>query len=208
MNRKCGTCTLCCKLLPVHHESTDLTLKKPALERCPFQRFHKGCTIHNTERYPDSCRRWSCMWLLEQVPEGIRRPDRIGYVIDVLPDMVSRLIEETGEIVSYPVIQVWVDPSKVANGTFEIDEALWGYMEKLGDQGWGILFREGSERAHTFVKDQETGTWLMGGGDKAIREKQYTADQIWKTIEESGASRAPMDGVLDVFKRGLGVDGV
>jgi len=38
--RVCGSCSLCCKLLPIP------PLNKPAGKRCDYQRHGKGCTIY------------------------------------------------------------------------------------------------------------------------------------------------------------------
>ena len=55
MNRHCGGCTLCCKLIPVEE------LHKAAGQRCKHQITGKGCRIY--ERRPTSCREWTCLWI-------------------------------------------------------------------------------------------------------------------------------------------------
>jgi Putative zinc- or iron-chelating domain len=114
VTRSCSGCSLCCKLLPMRHDSARVfriheaipkmieagwarpdefdgmiaDFDKPAGERCPHQRHGKGCAIY--ARRPFGCRMWNCKWLGD--PEGtadLSRPDRAGYVIDVMPDFIK-----------------------------------------------------------------------------------------------------------------------
>lgn len=94
--RKCGDCTLCCKLIPVE------TIRKPAGHKCQHQSF-KGCKIYT--RRPLDCRVWSCAWLSEKSAAELRRPDRSHYVIDVMTDTLY-VDREPVE-----ALQVWVDPA-------------------------------------------------------------------------------------------------
>lgn len=100
--RQCGTCSLCCRLLPV----LDL---KVGFTKCPHSRHHAGgcCKIHATK--PRACELWSCRWLVD--PEcNLPRPDRAHYVIDVLPDEIEAT-DRDGNKQTVPVIQVWIDPA-------------------------------------------------------------------------------------------------
>lgn len=91
--RECGTCTLCCELLPV------LELSKKSNTRCDHQTA-TGCAIYRTR--PLSCALWSCAWLTDDAPT--RRPDEVHYVIDTYLDSVL----VNGDRMT--AIQVWVDP--------------------------------------------------------------------------------------------------
>lgn len=99
LNRTCGECTLCCKLLPVRE------LGKKASTRCKYQR-STGCQIY--AKRPGSCVKWSCSWLTDPATAHLRRPDRAHYVIDPQPDFI-RLEHEDGTIENLPVLQIWVD---------------------------------------------------------------------------------------------------
>jgi hypothetical protein len=108
--RKCGGCTLCCKLIPVP------ALKKPAGARCQYQRAGKGCTIHSRpgirSRQPASCEAWACRWLAEAAETiGMPRPDRAHYVLDPLTDFIRLTHMETGEPTDVASVQVWIDPA-------------------------------------------------------------------------------------------------
>jgi hypothetical protein len=101
--RQCGTCSLCCKLLPVR------SLGKKDNERCRHQKAGKGCAVYaKLHTIAPECRVWSCRWLVDPGAAGLPRPDRCHYVIDIMPDFIVQ--ERPEGPVRYPVIQVWVDP--------------------------------------------------------------------------------------------------
>src|SRR5271163_4185529 len=95
--RKCGSCKICCTLLPVDLPSG----KKPANVKCCNLRL-SGCAIYSHR--PTPCKYWLCRWLFDDMTADLRRPDKSGYVIDSALDTIIA----DGEPVE--VIQVWVDP--------------------------------------------------------------------------------------------------
>jgi hypothetical protein len=101
MTRQCGECTLCCKLLPVRE------LGKGANTTCEHAKFKKGCAVYHTT-IPHSCRLWNCRWLVEDDTADQSRPDRAGYVIDIMPDFITATDNETGERFRVEVVQIWV----------------------------------------------------------------------------------------------------
>lgn len=123
-SRRCGDCSLCCKLLP------NVALDKPAGQACKFQRHGKGCTIY--ARRPEECQFWSCRWLAspDETP-GMRRPDRSHYVIDAMPDTVRLTSNETGEVIEMQAVQVWIDPAFPA---VQNDSELRAYMLKMATE--------------------------------------------------------------------------
>jgi hypothetical protein len=101
--RQCGSCQLCCKLLPVR------SLDKGAGERCRHQQHHKGCKVYaKLFAIAPECRLWNCRWLVDDAGD-VSRPDRTHYVIDVMPDFI-RAEDADGQIAEVPVVQIWVDP--------------------------------------------------------------------------------------------------
>ena len=101
--RRCGDCTLCCKLLPVP------LFEKAANERCLHQS-RKGCGIYSVR--PWVCRTFACGWLADAECTGLLRPDRGHYVIDLTPDFITLNDPDTGTtMMKVGVIQVWVDPA-------------------------------------------------------------------------------------------------
>jgi Fe-S-cluster containining protein len=103
--RVCGSCSLCCKLLPI----PGPPLHKPANTRCQHQRHGKGCSIYPTRPLP--CRAFACRWLADRDTAGMPRPDRAHYVIDIEADYIEMIDTEGGEPRKVGVIQVWVDPA-------------------------------------------------------------------------------------------------
>jgi hypothetical protein len=122
--RRCGDCSLCCKLLP------NVALDKPAGKVCQFQRHGKGCTIY--PRRPPECQWWACYWLASpEETAGMRRPDRSHYVIDPLPDAMRISNNATGEAQSIDALQIWIDP---AFPKTKDDPELRAYMLKAAVQ--------------------------------------------------------------------------
>lgn len=97
--RRCGDCQLCCKLLPVR------ALDKPASARCKYQRVGKGCLVHGKPQMPHECQLWSCRWLFDEAAKELQRPDRVHYVIDIMPDVITANGRDLN------ALQVWVDPA-------------------------------------------------------------------------------------------------
>ena len=138
MSRSCGSCTLCCKLLPV------VELKKLAGERCINQR-GLGCRIYRAPRLPISCKLWSCQWLMDADTINMSRPDQVHYVIDVTPDYVDARDNETGAMKRIPVLQIWVDPDYP---DAHRDPALRDYLAMRGARdGVAALVRYDSSKA-------------------------------------------------------------
>lgn len=135
MKRHCGSCTLCCKLLPVQE------LKKKANVRCQHQRL-TGCGIYLDR--PLSCRLWSCRWLSQNIE--LPRPDRSGYVIDVMPDFV--LVDEGlgGGERQIPVVQVWCDPKRPDAWR---TPQLRRYIEAWAAEGNATIIRYSNDEALT-----------------------------------------------------------
>jgi hypothetical protein len=165
MTRTCGSCQLCCKLLPMvggrarHLKSLRAAeamidagmarpdeffgmvaeFEKPANARCPKQKHGKGCSIY--EKRPFCCRTWSCRWLMGQDTEGLQRPDRTHVVIDCLPDYVTAVDNDTGTVTKVPVLQVWVDPDFPEAHR---DPHLRAYLAQRGEQeGMAAIIRFG-----------------------------------------------------------------
>ncbi len=71
--RKCGGCTLCCKLIAVAE------LQKDAGVSCQFCHAGEKCSIYNVR--PDGCKSFECLWLMfSKMPEDFR-PDRVHCVL-------------------------------------------------------------------------------------------------------------------------------
>jgi hypothetical protein len=178
--RQCGDCQLCCKLLPMNSREDAqakrtaaemikhrlLSLKeaatmiknfdKPAGQRCRYQRHGKGCAIY--DRRPLGCRVWNCRWLINDDADDLRRPDRSHYVIDIMPDFVTLVDDETGARTNVEVVQIWVDPD--FPDTHRNPE-LRAYIERRGQDGIAAIIRYSEMRAMTIFPPSmsQDGQW-------------------------------------------------
>jgi hypothetical protein len=132
MKRQCGDCSLCCKLVPVP------PLGKPASEPCRYQKFRKGCTVYRTPSMPPECALWSCRWLVNDDAAELSRPDRLRYVIDVMPDFISLRDDATGELINIQVVQICIDPN---HREAHRDPALRRWLHRRAEQGIAATIR-------------------------------------------------------------------
>lgn len=154
MKRSCGDCQLCCKLLPVR------SLAKEANTRCQHQRHRKGCAVyHRLTLVAPECRAWSCRWLVDSDAPELRRPDHVGYVVDLVPDVLKAISKADGTEHYVPVVQVWVDRPDAHR-----DPALRAYLERLQ---MPAIIRSSASEGFLLVPPSmtETGEWLEREGD-------------------------------------------
>ncbi len=166
MLRRCGDCTLCCRLLPMQNadkspytperiakvveEMTTAGMArpadfagmmsdfdKPAGERCPHQRHGAGCAVY--PRRPFGCRIWNCRWLVSNDTRNLSRPDRTGYVIDIMPDFVTLDPGDGSPRMNLEVVAIWVDQRRP--DAWRRDKQLWAYLERRGREGIAALIR-------------------------------------------------------------------
>lgn len=146
--RQCGDCQLCCRLLPMHDNEPwrpGATIDKAGGVRCPHQKFGKGCGIYATRPY--CCQMWNCRWLVDDAGET-KRPDHSHLVIDVMPDFITAVDNETGKQHTIQVVQVWIDP-KYPNA--HRDPAFRRWLEKQGERGIAALIRFNERDALTII---------------------------------------------------------
>jgi len=132
--RVCGSCSLCCKLLPI----PGPPLHKPANTRCKHQKHSKGCGIYATRPMP--CRAFACRWLADRETAGLSRPDRSHCVIDIEADYIEMLDEDgSGEPRKLGVVQIWCDP---AFPDAHRAPDLRAYMVRVAEQyGYATIIR-------------------------------------------------------------------
>jgi hypothetical protein len=148
--RRCGSCQLCCKLLPV----PVYPLNKPAGVRCKHSKVGAGCKIYANR--PVACKTWSCRWLSDATTAGMPRPDRSHYVIDLEYDDVAITRNEGARPERIKVLQVWVDP---AYPNAHRDPALRRY---IADLNMPAICRYNSKDAIVVMPPgiTDTGEWL------------------------------------------------
>lgn len=180
-DRRCGTCTLCCKLLPVRE------LNKGANERCKFQRHGQGCLVYHSPSLPTSCKLWSCRWLLEQDTAELSRPDRSHYVVDVMPDYVTIVENATGAETKVEVVQVWCDP-KFPDA--HRDPVLRAFLLRRALEGVGALVRYNAREAFHLMAPPlcADGQWheVVGG----IAEDTHSLTETLRVLAEQRAKAA------------------
>lgn len=138
--RTCGECTACCTILPVKD------IAKPGHTRCMFE--GAGCALHGKPTMPHSCRLWSCSWLADpDTTAALERPDRAGYVIDVVPEVFTVTTIEC-EVYHLPAVQVWLDRSRV---DAHRDPALRAYLARRAENGFYALIRESPENSWLLI---------------------------------------------------------
>jgi hypothetical protein len=196
--RRCGECTLCCRLLPVR------TLNKPANQRCKHQR-HTGCMVYNrrpwdlayqiaveemrkigldaahNETMPPECAMWNCRWLVNDDTGDLSRPDRSHYVVDLMPDFVTGVHNDTGEKTNIEVIQIWVDPK---HPDAHKDPDLRRYLERRALEGKVALIRFNERDAFTLIPPSlaADGAWHELKGDTISRT--HTAAEVINALGE------------------------
>jgi hypothetical protein len=133
--RGCGSCSLCCRLLPVK------SLGKADGVRCRHQRHNeKGCcrVYADLRRVSRDCHLWSCRWLVDDDTHDLPRPDRSHLVIDIVPDFVTLQENETGKLTHIEVVQVWMDP---AYPDAHREPRFRAYVERRAAEGVMTLIR-------------------------------------------------------------------
>lgn len=155
-HRRCGGCSLCCKLLPVQE------IDKPSGQKCKHQSF-KGCGIYHKAGFPNSCALWSCRWLNGSDTEKLHRPDRVHYVIDAMPDVVTINDNNTGETIHIEAIQVWVDPRHPKAWH---DPELKAFLDRRGREGKCAIIRYSGKTGFVLFPPSmcADGQWHEEGG--------------------------------------------
>lgn len=170
--RECGSCSLCCRLLPVRE------LDKGANQRCVHQR-HTGCTIHGTPDMPRSCRLWACRWLTGDDTADLPRPDRGHFVVDVMLDYITVTNNDTGDKVTHGVIQVWLDPKH--SGAHR-NPQLRAYLARRAAEGFAALIRHSHRDALILLAPAFTGGRGWQEITSAITGAEHTAADIAATL--------------------------
>jgi len=178
--RTCGECQLCCKLLPIDD------LRKPAGQLCRHAKPRKGCTIYPSR--PFACKSWACRWLADPQTQGLPRPDRAHYVIDLAYDYVTFSVQDAADI-RLPVMQIWVDPAfPLAHRA----ASLRSFMLRMAElRRVGAIVRYGSRQAVVIlapplVADRQ---WheLTGGTIVARTEREHRILDGWSNVTVEGA---------------------
>ena len=145
--KTCGSCTLCCQLVPVEE------IGLPAFTRCPKLRSvvyaTPGCSIYPDR--PRSCKAWNCQWLVEDWPDDLR-PDRCGVVVDIIPELIWVNGKEM------PAIQMWA--ASGAEMSF-MDDPIAAVVRAAVEQDHAVIWRwrgeDGKQTGRAILRDPQTG---------------------------------------------------
>lgn len=121
-SRKCGTCTLCCKLLGVKE------LNKPAGKYCEFAKFGCGCQKYDIR--PQECRTFECLWKQTEGEDGV--PSR--FHPSIYKFFFSMNADETA-VVLY------------CDYNFELKPDLMEYLKHI-NKSLAIIFVKGEKRTY------------------------------------------------------------
>jgi hypothetical protein len=72
-DRRCGECTMCCKVFPIPETG------KADYENCPHLVPGVGCGIYETR--PQTCRDFFCMWRFDASLDEAWKPSNAGFVL-------------------------------------------------------------------------------------------------------------------------------
>lgn len=183
--RQCGSCTLCCTLLPV------VTLKKEGGKRCVHQRSMldkegAGCSVYRKTGFPTECGLWACRWLVDPTTKSMLRPDAAHYVIDIVPDFITA--QDGGRERKVPVIQVWIDPRFP---DAHKDQKLREWLAQHEPECL-MLVRYNQEEAIVLIPPHmsSTGDWEQPGEGHLKQEgRTHRADEVAAVLNQSGAMK-------------------
>jgi hypothetical protein len=202
VERQCSGCTLCCRLLPMQAGRDDLArypeisqrmggrlpaswvrdFDKRAGVRCTYQR-HTGCSVYKNR--PLGCRLWNCRWLVNDDTADMRRPDRAGYVIDLMPDFIRyrRNDEPEGQGTPVEVVQIWIDPKR--RDAWKDDRELMAYIERRADEGKAAILRFSEREAIIVIAPAmaHDGQWHQVTGGELAAERSTWPGAKLKPLE-------------------------
>jgi hypothetical protein len=190
--RRCGSCSLCCRLVPV------ATLGKPGNTKCRFSRQHpKGCcSVYATPQQPMACQTWSCRWLIDKAIDT-SRPDRAHYVIDVMPDLIKS-VREDGEVREAPVVQIWLDP---AYPLAHRDPRLRAWVEaNARETGMAAIVRVSARDAFLLIPPylHSDGVWEERGAKIVAKTGMWSEESgVLTRTEEALTEGSVLFPVLD-----------
>lgn len=152
---------------------------KPASKPCPHQKRGVGCTIY--ARRPFGCHVWNCRWLVNDDCDDQQRPDRSGFVIDLLPDYVQLQDNATGELRAVQVVQIWAKHRDVIN-----DSRLRAYLLRRGSEGIAALIRFNERDAVLVVPPTlaEDRQWHIrdSGDPNASHRPQHSLEEVRRAL--------------------------
>jgi hypothetical protein len=105
----------------------------------------------------------------------MKRPDRAGYVIDIMPDFITYQEHVTGKTHRLPVFQVWVDPRRPDSHR---DPVFRAWALRRAAEGAAVLLRYGSRDGKILFAPTLTnaGDWVEW--DSCMTESEHSIADI------------------------------
>lgn len=151
-------------------------LNKRANERCKHQR-HTGCRIYRDR--PLACLAWSCSWLTGNDTADIPRPDRAGYCIDPMTEVVIIGDRDAGHEIQMQAVQIWCDPKRP--DAWKAPE-LYRFIERRAvENGLATIVRYGNDEAIVIVPApiSPTGKTIVHRGPPNFERKP---EELWQLV--------------------------
>jgi hypothetical protein len=145
-NRKCGECSLCCKVLDIR------LLDKPSGEWCGECRPGHGCAIYQAR--PLVCQSYECLWLTDKELGDEWKPSRSHMVLQLLRLNVGLILEVNVDC-EHP--DAWKQPPYYAK--LKELRAFVPVQVNVGKRHWAILANVDVE----FSKDGKPECVLIEG---------------------------------------------
>jgi hypothetical protein len=205
LGRTCGTCSLCCKLVPVKEDDWE----KPAGKWCEHCVTGKGCGIYATR--PMACRSWSCQWLVNPLFGDHWFPAKAKMVVSWVPDLLGNKGGNQYEVLVDPGFpnrwreEPWhSDLREIASAGFGMAQAEFRVMVRAADRSWMVL------------PDRDVETTDMNGASVVIKtagsegdayrmfqcESPDHAKQLLEGLSMLSAMLAPEELLAQVDKLG------
>jgi hypothetical protein len=160
VERRCGPCTACCTVLGVGE------LEKESFKKCCH--LGDGCKIYASR--PQSCRNWSCNWLLGQEPGGDdrHRPDNLGLIFSV-----EMMDGKSGIVIAF---EVWPGASEEPHGKY--------LLKKMAAKKPVIVTIDGGQAGELYKIVCPTSGHEPQGVQILERFKRYRATVSRKFVDE------------------------
>jgi len=163
--KSCGGCAACCSTVPVKEIGLGAFTSCPHLRTLPDIR--TGCSIYPMR--PRSCHQWSCSWLISDLAPEFR-PDRLGVVVDPIPD----LVRISGKDVQ--AAQLWVVPRH--EDDWRTDDRIKDLIFSIFKAGFAVLWRirgeDGRQRARVMILRDDK--WMVSEPEYSVKEMAGFAD--------------------------------
>jgi len=133
--RECGSCNLCCKLVPVP------ALKKDGNEWCSHCDIGVGCKIYKDR--PLDCKAFSCGYALGMTSESFQ-PNKVGFYIAM----------DSANDILLGMFKVYTEKHRLANTIRVLKKVRFGFPNM---KGFHIRYGDSKEESYFLHEEYEKG---------------------------------------------------